>query len=83
MSQFYGEIRGNRGGASRMGSKDSGLWGHLRGWNVGVEVSVRNVKGVDMVTVYRTGGSNSSGRRELIAEFDDARTGGQATKAVA
>lgn len=80
MGQFYGEIRGNRGGASRMGSKDSGLWGHLRGWDVGVEVSLRNVNGRDMVTVYRTGGSNSSSRRELIAEFDDTRS---AEKAVA
>ena len=38
MAHFYGEIQGNRGGATRMGSKDSGFRAHIRGWHVGVRV---------------------------------------------
>jgi hypothetical protein len=38
MSRFYAEIQGNRGLASRQGSKNSGIWGHIRGWNSGVSI---------------------------------------------
>lgn len=39
MSHFYGEIQGNRGLASRQGTKNSGIWAHIRGWNVGVKIN--------------------------------------------
>ena len=39
MSQFYAEIQGGRGIASRQGHKNSGIWGHIRGWHSGVHVS--------------------------------------------
>lgn len=59
MAHFYSEIQGNRGMTSRMGTKNSGIWGHIRGWDVGVEV-VGGVdsEGNDVFTVYATGGSN-------------------------
>lgn len=39
MAQFYAEIQGSRGLASRMGSKKSGIWAHIRGWNNGVSIN--------------------------------------------
>lgn len=58
MAQFYAEIQGNRGGASRMGSKDSGISGHIRGWHVGGSVSCDHNEGKDHVVVSLTGGSS-------------------------
>ena len=50
MARFYAEIQGNRGKASRMGSKDSGIWGHIRGWSVGARVTwYVNDEGEDVV----------------------------------
>lgn len=70
MSRFYGSIQGNRGEATRQGSKDSGITGHIRGWNVGARVECYvNAEGKDCVCVYKTGGSNRSTSDELIAEF--------------
>jgi hypothetical protein len=72
MAHFYASIQGNRGEATRMGSKDSGITGHIRGWNVGARVNIDHVDGVDVVRVYRTTGSNARGSSELIAEFSNA-----------
>ena len=71
MAQFYANINGNRGEATRMGSKASGMYGHIRGWNVGAKVSIRYdaKRDVDVVSVYRTSGSNGAGSDELIKEF--------------
>jgi len=52
-----------------MGTPSSGIYGHIRGWDVGCAVHVTDRDGVDVVTVYRTGGSNEHHSRELIAEF--------------
>jgi hypothetical protein len=38
MAQFRGVIAGQRGEASRLGSKSSGLTVHCNGWNGGVTV---------------------------------------------
>ena len=70
MAQFYAEIKGNRGGASRMGTKSSGIYGHIRGWNIGAMVDISHVNGKDIVTVYKTSGSNGS-RQEVIVEFTE------------
>jgi hypothetical protein len=71
MSHFYAEIQGNRGAATRGGSKDSGISGHIRGWSVGarVECYYDDETGKDIVKVYKTHGSNGSGNTELIAQF--------------
>lgn len=76
MAHFYASIKGNRGETTRMGSKDSGISGHIRGWDTGVRVDIRHSAkdGKDHVLVYRTAGSN--GHAEvLIAEW----VGGKAT----
>ena len=69
MSQFYANIQGGRGEATRAGSKSSGLWGHIRGWEVGATVDLLHIGGKDVVRVYATPGTNGPGARKLIAEF--------------
>lgn len=68
MAQFYGNIQGNRGEATRMGTKDSGFYAHIRGWHVGARVTLDHIDGRDVVRVFKTGGS-SDPHGELIAEF--------------
>ena len=59
MAHFYGDIQGNRGQATRMGTPNSGLRGHLRGWDVGVKAFLRvNAAGNDEVQVYASSGPN-------------------------
>lgn len=51
-----------------MGTKNSGVSGHIRGWDLGIRVSCAvNEKGVDVCDVYRTGGSNHRTSDKLIA----------------
>ena len=71
MSHFYASIEGNRGIATRCGTKSSGIQGHIRGWGVGARVRVDYDEKTDsdIVRVYRTGGSRGYGNDKLIAEF--------------
>jgi hypothetical protein len=67
MAQFYAEIQGGRGVGSRVGSKVSGIWGHIRGWGVGVKVRGHvTVSGEDEFHVYVTGGSRGHRSDRLI-----------------
>lgn len=77
MSHYYARIKGTRGEATRCGSKSSGIWGHICGWNVGARVEIyierfTNIYGEqeerDVVRVFKTGGTNR-GDGEIIAEF--------------
>lgn len=70
MAQFYAEIKGNRGKATRMGTKESGITGHIRGWHVGVKVVCEQVKGKDIIRVYRTNGSSDPSSK-LVAIFHE------------
>jgi hypothetical protein len=70
MARFYAEIQGNRGAASRMGTPNSGLSGHIRGWDVGVRVDCAvEDNDEDVIRVFRTAGSNGGRSDELIAEL--------------
>lgn len=69
MAHFYASIQGNRGEATRIGSKGSGISGHIRGWDIGARVELSHVDGRDVVRVYRTGGSTGAGGDQLIAEY--------------
>jgi len=71
MAQFYASIQGSRGEATRTGGKDSGISGHIRGWNVGVRVECVHRAGEDHVRVYKTGGSSGHKSDKLIAEFTE------------
>lgn len=70
MAHFYASIEGSRGMATRAGTKNSGMIGHIRGWDIGARVELSHVDGRDVVRVYRTGGSNGY-RSELVAEFSN------------
>ncbi len=62
MARFYAEIEGNRGRASRMGSRDSGMWSHTRGWSLGAQVDWDEASGDDdRVEVRLTSGSGYGG----------------------
>jgi hypothetical protein len=56
-----------------MGTKNSGLYGHIRGWNIGAYVWITHNEetGKDEVTVYKTAGSNGAGNREVVAKFTE------------
>jgi len=53
MAQFYGSIKGSRGGASRLGTKASGLDITAASWQGAVRVSLWHdeAAGVDMAEV--------------------------------
>jgi len=53
MSHFYGTLKGNRGAATRCGSKDSGMETYCASWNGAVRCYVwyDEIKGKDMVRV--------------------------------
>jgi hypothetical protein len=68
MSRFYASIQGSAGEATRQGHANTGITGHVRGWHVGARVDVSDENGVDVVRVFRTGGS-SDPHGTLIAEF--------------
>lgn len=72
MAHFYGDIQGNRGMATRTGSKASGMGAHVRGWDTGVKVEIvfDPLTEKDHVYVYRTGGSHDSSSH-LIAEWTE------------
>lgn len=68
MARFYSEIQGNRGEATRMGTADSGIRGHIRGWRTGIRVCGGTDKdGEDVFYVYATGGSTGRTPDVLIA----------------
>lgn len=71
MAHFYGEITGNKGTATRMGSQGSGFRAHIRGWNMGIEVflNYNEENDRDEATVYLTGGSNGRTGSILIGTF--------------
>lgn len=69
MAHFYGELQGNRRKVTRCGDKHSGMWAHLRGWHVGVEVEIvhDSEKDQDVIVVSRTTGSSGLLGKEVIA----------------
>ena len=73
MAQFRATISGQRGEASRFGSKASGLRVTANGWNAGVRVIARHVDGQDVFTVYRTAGSGYSLATQEIATIIDGQ----------
>ena len=52
MSHFYGIIRGNRGNATRCGSKDSGIHATIKSWDNTVYAELRSDdKGKDFLKI--------------------------------
>ena len=59
MAQFMGKVRGSKGGASRLGTKKSGLTVAANAWDVGVRVVARHENGGDCFDIFMTAGSNN------------------------
>lgn len=58
MAHFYGGVQGNRGEATRLGSKQSGLSMFAYGWDSGVDVrAFVNRDGRDCFSIFLTAGS--------------------------
>ena len=70
MAQFRAIIKGQRGAASRLGSKKSGILARIDGWNNGIAVSAEHINGKDVFSGYRTGGSNDSRFLKKLAEVE-------------
>ena len=51
MADFYGILQGNRGIASRLGSKHSGIQATLKSYNHQVEIRLKSVDGVDKLEI--------------------------------
>ena len=69
MAQFYADIQGSRDEATRMGSKDSGISGHIRGWDIGCSVYCNEVDGEDHVSIRLTSGSNGNGSGKCLGTW--------------
>ena len=73
MSHFYADIKGSRGQATRCGTKNSGIRGHIRGWNIGIQVyGGIDENGNDTFSVYLTGGSAGHKTAKLIYEATES-----------
>ena len=58
MARFIGELKGTRGGTSRLGDAKNGLRVSVNGWNKGIYVKANVIDGEDVFEVYITGGTN-------------------------
>ena len=58
MAHYRATIQGQRGEASRLGTKQSGIRAHVNGWDIGVYVSIQHIQGHDVVYVSLTHGSH-------------------------
>jgi len=80
MSRFYASIQGSRGEATRQGTPNSGIIGHIQGWGSGVRVEGREGtlnktgilnKKIDVFYVYATTGSTGSGPEVFLGKLID------------
>ena len=70
MARFYASIQGNRGEATRMGTRNSGITGHVRGWSVGARVECTvNTAGEDVVEIWLTSGSDGDLPSVCLGQF--------------
>lgn len=73
MSHFYASIQGNCGPATRGGSASSGITGHVRGWNSGIQVHGGRAGEEDSFVVYATSGSNGGGNSRILGELKNGQ----------
>jgi hypothetical protein len=73
MAQYIAKIQGQRGQASRLGSKTNGMSVTMNGWNIGVvvEASYNKTTGKDEFVIYRTGGSNAPAKQGILTEIKE------------
>ena len=71
MAHFRSTISGNRGEASRLGHKTSGMVARVNGWTSGVRVYARHHDGKDEFQIYATSGSDHRGGQVLLGHVDN------------
>lgn len=71
MSRFFGEIKSSatKTVASKKGQRD--LVAHIRTWNMGIEIECLREGLTNVITVYKTGGSNDSQRKEVLQVLEE------------
>jgi len=70
MAHFYGSMQGSRGETTRCGTRNSGLYAHVRGWDIGCEALIeQDCFEVDSISIRITGGSNSKFRGFDLGTF--------------
>ena len=70
MAQFMGYVKGQRGEATRLGSKNSGLVVRANGWESGIKVEATvDIEGRDVFWVEITGGSNKGKSATLLGKL--------------
>lgn len=75
MAHFRAVIQGNRGDASRLGSKQSGMVATCNGWDAGVHVVASHENGADTFRVYATSGSNRRSLSRLVGTVRETPDG--------
>lgn len=75
MAHFIGYLLGNRGEASRLGTKSSGITASAQGWSIGgrVEVTYDPNSNCDIVRFYKTNGSSEKVHQVLVAEYKEEK----------
>jgi hypothetical protein len=71
MSRFYASIQGSRGEATRQGTDNSGITGHIRGWDVGINIKGYVKDGKDWFHVYLTHGTGGSGTDMHLGTYSE------------
>lgn len=71
MAHFYGGVHGNRGEATRLGTKDSGLNTFANGWGIGARTVCYYLpdKDEDRVQVWITHGSGYGSPSLFLGTF--------------
>ena len=71
MAQFYADIHGNKGRATKEGTKKSGIKGHIRGRDIGaiVYMEYNEKTQQDECTIHLTNGSTGNKRAKLLGLF--------------
>ena len=72
MAHFIGYVKGQKGEASRLGTKASGLSISSNGWRFGVDVFMRynEEKGIDEAVIELTTGSEHTSDKRMIGVFN-------------
>lgn len=74
MAHFIGYVQGNRGEASRLGTKSSGIGSTARGWDIGASLSISHneERDTDTLFIHIDKGSNNKSSRIIANVFKTA-----------
>lgn len=78
MSRFYATVNGqSKTTATKCGNKQSGMYAHIRGWNIGATIDLMvDSDNEDILCIEITGGSNNAATKKFIGRFKLGKRGG-------